>query len=1134
MALHGKVNVAGRFQRSIRIDTDLNDVSALEGYICPQSSRKILVSVSRQLAETEQGAFTWTGPYGSGKSSLLIILNALLSGKRQLREIAAEAVGEETSEQVWNAFPMDKRKGWIVLPIIGRRTNPVHVIAEALIEQGLCPASELKAPYFSDKLLKMLQKIANNSSGGLIVFLDEMGKFLEGAAQENTDIYFFQELAEVASRSRGRLVVIGILHQAFEEYTNRLSREMREEWSKIQGRFIDIPINIAGEEQIELLGRAIIKKLPFGTKKFESDCKKVLENIRTNRPAVSEALGANLLSCWPLHPIVACLLGPLSKRRFGQNQRSIFGFLNSAETNGFQDYLKHEDESLYTPERLWDYLRINLEPSILASPDGHRWSLAVETVERAEARSADGRHTNLAKCIALLDMFKESSGLVPSTELLATFIPLKELPTLLEDLTKWSCVIFKNYLNAYSIYAGSDFNLEKILSEVLFDIQAVNFNELKQLIQLPPVLAKRHYHVTGAMRWFDVTLTGLSELQSSVESYKPVGDAMGQFILAIPTSGESVEDAQKICRHAARCSEGCDVGIGLSTRSWLITELARELLALERIRQTRDELAGDHVARREVEARIAYVSGQLEKELQNAFNTATWHIKNFEEKKVSFSGLNQLASDLAEKRFSYTPKIHNELLNRIKPSSNAVAAQKALLRQMVLKEGEERLGMLGFPAERGLFVSLLESTSLYQENDGEWQFVTPAEHQRADKARLRYLWEAATSYLQENQKHSVSAQDIYNIWMAPPYGVREGLLPVLFVAFVLSQKDQVAFYRERIFQARIKDLEIDYLTNDPSSIQLRWMNLSEVSKRILSGMAAIARELGGAIELQNEEPIDVARRLISIFDDLKPWTRRTQRLSSNAVRIRNLFKQANDPNKFLFDDIPALFQGEADISSEKGVNFVVNSLKEGLTELIDAYPFMLNGLRDQMLFELQVQSISTQALADLRGRALNIQQVGGDFRLEAFITRLSCFTGSPEDIEGIASLAANKPPRDWIDRDLDLAAVELAELAQKFNRLESFARVKGRSDKRQAMAVVVGLNGRPTPLLEEFNVTESERKAVDEIISVVGEILQQGNSNPRNIILAALAELSARYMGQETIIVPPKDDNGKRKKAASV
>ena len=87
------------------------------------------------------------------------------------------------------------------------------------------------------------------SYGGLVVFIDELGKFLEAAAQDGGDIYIFQQLAEAASRSGGRLLVVGILHQAFEDYANKLSREARDEWSKIQGRFVDLAVNTAGENR---------------------------------------------------------------------------------------------------------------------------------------------------------------------------------------------------------------------------------------------------------------------------------------------------------------------------------------------------------------------------------------------------------------------------------------------------------------------------------------------------------------------------------------------------------------------------------------------------------------------------------------------------------------------------------------------------------------------------------------------------------------------------------------------------------------------------------------------------------------------------------------------------------------------
>ena len=169
-----------------------------------------------------------------------------------------------------------------------------------------------------------------------------------------------------------------------------------------------------------------------------------------------------------------------------------------------------------------------------------------------------------------------------------------------------------------------------------------------------------------------------------------------------------------------------------------------------------------------------------------------------------------------------------------------------------------------------------------------------------------------------------------------------------------------------------------------------------------------------------------------------------------------------------------------------------------------------------MLAELQVPNVSPQSLAELRDRSENIKQLAGDFRLDAFVSRLTQFDGSDESFEGIASLAANKPPREWVDPELDQAAVELADMAQKFLRAETYARVKGRPDKRQAMAVVIGIDGRPAPLLEEFDIAESDRAAVNDLIERVTAALDEADTSRRSIILAALAELSSRYMQKPT------------------
>ena len=65
---------------------------------------------------------------------------------------------------------------------------------------------------------KSFKNINNQKNhGGLILFVDEMGKLLEAASDGDGDVYFYQLLAEAATRSNGRFVIIGILHQSFQD-----------------------------------------------------------------------------------------------------------------------------------------------------------------------------------------------------------------------------------------------------------------------------------------------------------------------------------------------------------------------------------------------------------------------------------------------------------------------------------------------------------------------------------------------------------------------------------------------------------------------------------------------------------------------------------------------------------------------------------------------------------------------------------------------------------------------------------------------------------------------------------------------------------------------------------------------------
>lgn len=1107
------VDVRRRFQRSIRIDADIH-AGAIEGFVCPRSTADAVRGMARQIAETGQGAFTWTGPYGCGKSSLAVALAGLLAGG-DLAAGARQAIGAERSDEILTLLGSNS-KPWAVLPVVGRRADPALTVREAIASRF--PKAKARNAEFDpvDELLRISNLSAN---AGVLVFIDEMGKFLEEAASgKDVDVYFFQQLAEAANRSKGRLVIIGILHQSFDDYAHRLNREARDEWLKIQGRFSDMPINVAGEEQIELVSRAIeTRAAPAGNR---SAAETVASAIASNRPGTDADLADRLHRCWPLHPIAACLLGPLSRRRFGQNQRSVFGFLNSAEPFAFQQFLEtttRKNGSTYGTPLLWEYLRANLEPSILASPDGHRWSLAVDAVGRCDAKGATDVHLDLVKSIALIDLFKDRSGLAPSEAVLRTVLAStdpEKVAEALDDLKSWSTIIYRRHTDSFSIYAGSDFDIDAAVDEALARISTVDLSRLRSLAPLQPVLAKRHHHKTGALRWFEVDISALAHGVERVKAFQPKQGATGLFLLLMNSDGETDAKSRKLWRGAAEAATTYPVAVGKIRENFLLREQARELIALETVRTERSELQGDAVARREISARIAHLTGEIETRLIEAFDKADWTWKDDSRRKPNATSakgaglvLSRIASDLCDERYNQAPIIRSELLNRIKPSSNAMGARKELLRAMVDNRQAKRLGFVGYPAAAGLYDSLLSETLHVRGPDepGVWGYANPAE---SDHHAYAHMWRRAEKIFIDAGSSGADLGVLYDAWKRNPFGVRDGLLPVFAIAYLLSRAERLAIYLDGVFQTRITALFIDRLTQDPSSVRLRWVETSPFHAKVLSGVADLVHEFGDAGRpLESKETIDIAKRLVGIVLGQPAWVLRTNRLSAGAARVRNLAKLASDPNKFLLDDLPTVFAEGAEVG-DKDADRIVSSIRDGLTEIVGIYPGMLDNLERILFRELRVEGRSQEALKVLHGRAAVVKGLTGNFRLDALSTRLAAYTGAIDEIEGIASLAANKPPKDWVDRDVDNAGIELAALAQEFVRAEAFAHVKNRQDGRIRMAFFIGDPDRPTPVMPDFDIGAGDRAKVSEVVSRLKKTFADSGV-ATNVAMAALVELGS-------------------------
>lgn len=1093
------VRVDGRFQRSARIDADLKGFPPLEGYVLQASVHKALVDMANMLADSGQTAFTWTGPYGGGKSSAALLVGSLLAGSPKTRAFARELVGPELSKDFDRAFP-EENGSWTVVAVTGRRANLRREIAAAAAdvlrwskaEQAVAAADDVK---LVDLLLRSAQ-----SRGGVLLILDELGKLLEDAAANGGDIHLLQDLAERGARSGGRLVTIGILHQSFGQYGARLGRDGRDEWEKIQGRYKDIPFLTATDETVNLIGRAIRRadKAPRDQALAEA----VARAVSRRRPADEASLGAALDAVWPLHPITGLLLGPVSRQRFAQNERSVFGFLCSSEPGGFLEHLERtpadSEHCLFGPEQLWDYLVTNFGIALTDGADGRRFSLAFEAVERAAARG-DDLHVRLVKTAALIEFFRNGSGLAVTDDILAfalSDIAREHVRSALAELVEWAVLIRQPRLGGYALFAGSDFDLEEALARAQMPLDRATLSALPSRAGFGSVVAKRHYFHTGSLRAFEprVLLVSEDDVRSKKEKDALAGELertiKGHCLVLLISDGTlKTEKVETLAAGLARklWDDKKVVAIGATAGAISLREAAADLVSLDRVAQDHPQLEGDRIARREIAARRSSLLDDVHRELTAAFEGARWSFGPPPGKTLSQEPLSKITSAVCDAAYRDAPQLYSELLQRDRPSSSAMAAVRGLGHAMIERGAQAHLGIEGYPAERGLYMTVLSHFGLHRRDANGWGFAEPDTVTEAGRSLLPVF-----DILANNQETSLDV--VFDIWAGPPFGLKRGVMPVLAMAYILARRSALAVYADNVFQPNLDTLFFDRLLQEPGAVRLKQVDRTKDDAKMLEALA-LGLQLPG-----KSSSLEIASALFQRVEALPAYSKQTYRLPEAVRAVRDTLLKASDPESLLFEDLP-----RATGSDPQQAIGAILACEE-------AYPALLAELAAAVASALA----TNPGFDGLAERAEQVVRVTGDLRFDAFAMRAAAFDGGTGDIEGLASLLVHKPARNWTDREYDQAQIELVRFGRMFRETEAVVAIRNRRAGGQALAVVVGMDPDTPALLRSFEITTAQRSSAEALAArLMAEIASVGAEN-EVVVLAALARMVQQLSDSKT------------------
>ena len=95
MKLSKKISTNPWFTRSINLTRDINSEDSISAYVITSSTKKSLEGIMEGFEKAQYSrAWTLIGPYGSGKSSFGLFLNAITSHNTELRKIAFQKLNK--------------------------------------------------------------------------------------------------------------------------------------------------------------------------------------------------------------------------------------------------------------------------------------------------------------------------------------------------------------------------------------------------------------------------------------------------------------------------------------------------------------------------------------------------------------------------------------------------------------------------------------------------------------------------------------------------------------------------------------------------------------------------------------------------------------------------------------------------------------------------------------------------------------------------------------------------------------------------------------------------------------------------------------------------------------------------------
>lgn len=1065
-----------RFARSINVERDTGS-AAIDGYLPVGRAIESLDRLGRaMLSESTEVALSVTGPYGSGKSSLALVIDSLFAPRSDPARASAEAMLTAAAPDTMAVLRMAMQKagasesGFIRAVVTAQREPIANTVVRALLlgAQRFEPSASGRAALKRCVVtLRELDRTLTHGGGRLdiravrdlvmqlsevgpiLLLVDEFGKNLEAFAERpgEGDLFLLQELAEWTRKGSGaRLALVTLQHMAFGDYADGASAVQRREWVKIQGRFEDIPFVDTPGQTVSLVAASFEKVEETFRPRLVEWAGMQSGNLSSlgltelaNRPDL-------LAECWPLHPLALAVLPELCQR-YGQNERTMFSFLAGAEPRSVHSFLRQTDLPSDTVpavhlDRVYDYFLESASNMVNVSADASRW-MEIDTRIR-DAHSLSEAARRVLKSVGLLNLVSAGGSLRASQAMVAyaaadgqsgTSSPI-EVEERLRELEQAGLVTYREFADEFRVWQGSDFDLKSAITIARRRLRDEHPRIiLQRVLPLGPIVAARHSHATGTLRAFERAWTDEGDTAISPLTATDRGDGLLLYVLqgAAPTRAVHLSQADK------------PIVFATTEDPHPLLDAARELAAIDEVINAEEDIRSDWVARKELGERRVAAAAALNSEFEKSFGGSSlrsrWHWVKRENvqksghvwRKTNRRSPSAVLSDVADSYYPDAVIVQNDLMNRHELSSQAAKARREVLEVMGSHEHVPGLGIEGFGPNRTLYLSVLETLELHQKTGAFAQYTAPT-----SDSSVRPVWAAIVGRIRMATRSRLNVADLYAELSLPPFGLRAGVAPLVFVAAMRQHKDEFALYEHGTFRPSFSGDVAERLLRNPGNFAVKSFASNAGPRRRV--VEALAQSSGGSRIASSPTVVSVVGSLVARINMLSAYAKKTTTVSPQAKALRAALIEATEPDVLVFERLPAAV-GQPPVPASAGdasidPKALALSVAGAMDELADAYPKLIDEIRTRLISELRASTEDYRS--SVKSRAAEIAAKVIDPKVKALVAALRA--GIPDEepwLEYVGMQVTGVPPQAWTDEDRRRFRSVLADSGGTFRRIEA-------------------------------------------------------------------------------------------------